>query len=66
MTMQNWVKLPTAWITQRHGLRDLRWAADEGANNLAALMTLIIVAHNADSELGRARLTYDQPRPANL
>lgn len=58
--MQNWVKLPTAWITQRRGLCDLRWVAGQGANNIAALMTLIIIAHHADSEFGLAKLTYDQ------
>jgi hypothetical protein len=59
MALLNWVKLPTGWIRGEHGgLRDLRWTAELGANNVAALMILIVIAHHA--ELGAARLTYDQ------
>jgi hypothetical protein len=60
MSLQSWVKLPTGWITDDKGLRGLRWTADQGANNLAALMMLVVIAHHADPELGLARLTYNQ------
>jgi hypothetical protein len=59
MTMQQWVKLPTAWIREKKGLQDLRWTSDQGANNLAALMTLVVIAHHADEDSGVAKLTYD-------
>ena len=31
----------------------------EGANHIAALMALTIIAHTADSDSGLARITYD-------
>jgi hypothetical protein len=54
----HWVRLPTTWI-ERGGLRQLVWA-DEGvgADNIAALMTLALIAHHADQEAGTTRLTY--------
>jgi hypothetical protein len=30
VTLQNWVKLPTKWVTLRFGLRELRWAGAKG------------------------------------
>jgi hypothetical protein len=53
-----WVKLPSRWIEER-GLRDFRWTRGEGANNLAGLMSLAVIAHHADADTGVARLTYD-------
>ncbi len=59
MAFKDWVRLPTAWIEER-GLRKLRWAVSGGgADNAAALMTLAAIAHNADDQIGLARLTYD-------
>jgi len=61
MALMDWVKLPTKWITaEEGGLRELRWTTEHGANNLAALMLLIVIAHHADAELGTVRLTYDR------
>jgi predicted transcriptional regulator len=54
----DWVKLPTAWI-ERGGLKSIRWTKGDGADNTAALMVLIAIAHHADQETGLARLTYD-------
>jgi len=58
MALREFVKLPTEWIEQG-GLGDLRWKAGEGADNIAALMTLMAIAHAADEETGLARMTYD-------
>jgi hypothetical protein len=62
MSLQKWVKLPTAWITQKRVLPQMRWTTTpgEGANNMAALMTLIVIAQHADPSDGVAALTYDQ------
>ncbi len=59
MELQEWVRLPSAWILQE-GLRELMWGRDgRGSDNTAALMTLIAIAHRANREGGIARLTYD-------
>ena len=60
MAMRDWVRLPSAWIEQG-GLRRLRWSGEEptGSDNIAALMVLSPIAHNADDE-GMAKCTYDQ------
>ena len=57
--LRPWIKLPNRWIEAR-GLRDFRWAHGQGANNLAALMSLVVLSHHADAESGLARLTYDE------
>lgn len=55
----DWVRLPSNWVQQR-GLKAFKWEArGAGANQIAALMVLTVVAHNADQETGEARLTYD-------
>ena len=54
-----WVKLPSAWISER-GLRAFNWAyGGAGADQIAALMILTVIALDADQEIGRARLTYE-------
>jgi hypothetical protein len=66
MALRNWVRLPSWWIEGR-GLRELRWNKGEGADNIAALMALCVIAHHANesamdddnSELV-ASLTYDR------
>lgn len=59
MALDNWVKLPTDWINEG-GLTRLRWGGSSiGADNIAALMTLIVIAHHADRTSGIAKLTYD-------
>ncbi|HEY5363861.1 MAG TPA: hypothetical protein VIJ49_06650 [Aestuariivirga sp.] len=57
MISRNWVKLPTRWI-EDGGLDQLRWAKD-GSSCTAALMLLIVVAHNAD-DAGSSSITYDE------
>jgi DNA-binding transcriptional ArsR family regulator len=59
MAMRDWVRLPSAWI-ENGGLDELHWTLSEtsGSDNLAALMVLAPIAHNADEE-GLARCTYD-------
>ena len=57
--LREWVKLPTAWI-QAERLREFRWSAREGSDNLAALMALVAVAHRTEVETGIAETTYDE------
>lgn len=52
------VKLPSTWINGG-GLRAFVWNP-EGANNLAALMVLIIIAQHMDSDDGVSRLTFTE------
>ena len=55
-----WVRLPIGWIAD-HRLKEFKWAnSGPGADQVAALMTLVAIAHCADQETGRARLTYDE------
>lgn len=57
---KEWVRLPSKWITD-YGLGLLPWKnGGEGADRIAALMTLTVIAHLADEETGVARVTYDQ------
>jgi DNA-binding transcriptional ArsR family regulator len=56
--MLDWVRLPTGWI-QEHGLDAFRWGAGVGSDNVAALMTLVAIAHHADQQSGTAIITYD-------
>ncbi|WP_187969965.1 hypothetical protein [Aquibium microcysteis] len=58
MTLPKWVRLPSQWI-EESGLKEFRWGAGIGSNNLAALMTLAVIAHHSDAETGLARITYD-------
>ena len=58
--MMNWVRLPSGWIRKRKELREFRWTPLEGANNIAALMKLMVIAHHADKDSGVAKLTYDE------
>jgi hypothetical protein len=59
MAIRQWVPLPTQWINDG-GLAALQWKhGGEGANHIAALMALTIIAHTADSDSGLARVTYD-------
>lgn len=54
------VRLPVGWIAD-NGLKEFRWAGGGGgADEVAALMTLVAVTHCADQETGQARLTYDE------
>lgn len=59
---KEWVKLPSKWI-EEGGLSAFRWSARTGhanADNVAALMVLIVLAHHVDETDGVARLTYDE------
>lgn len=53
-----WTRLPSAWIDEG-GLRKFRWDRT-GADNLAALMTLAVIAHHIERDTGIARLTYGE------
>ncbi|WP_431201575.1 hypothetical protein ACQ86E_20790 [Bradyrhizobium betae] len=57
MALKEWTKLPSRWIEQKR-LRELRWLKGAGADNLAGLMTLLVLVHHADEE-GRSIVTYD-------
>lgn len=54
----DWVRLPTDWV-RGGGLADFRAAQGAIANEIAALMNLIAIAHLADGQTGVARATYD-------
>jgi hypothetical protein len=55
----DWVKLPSAWINER-GLSSFKWAhGGAGADQIAALMILTVITHDADRDSGRARVTYE-------
>jgi hypothetical protein len=59
VAIKQWVPLPSQWINDG-GLAALRWKhGGEGADHVAALMALTIIAHAADSDTGAARVTYD-------
>jgi hypothetical protein len=56
--LDRWVRLPSGWI-QRGGLRGFEWEArGAGADNIAALMALLPIAHAANRQSGIAQLTY--------
>ncbi len=66
MALRPWVRLPSWWI-EEGGLRDLRWNKGEDADNIAALMTLCVIAHHADERASGddeaelvTSLTYDR------
>ena len=56
--MLDWVRLPSEWINNE-GLKQLRWDRGLGADNIAALMLLIAIAHRAEQETGGSHATYD-------
>jgi hypothetical protein len=57
--ISQWVRLPSNWINDG-GLSSLPWKnGGRGADHIAALMALTVVAHAADPETGVARVTYD-------
>jgi hypothetical protein len=57
---REWVRLPSKWIND-YGLQSLTWKnGGEGSDNIAALMALTVIAHQADDETGVSRVTYDQ------
>lgn len=56
--LPEWTKLPNEWIEGR-GLKEFRWVAGQGADNLAALMTYTVILNHIDPGSGLANLTYD-------
>jgi DNA-binding transcriptional ArsR family regulator len=60
MAMRDWVRVPSMWI-EDGGLKELQWtnAKGSGSDNIAALMALAPIAHNADQD-GLAKCTYDE------
>ena len=59
LTEHAWVKLPSAWINER-GLPAFKWAhGGAGADQIAALMILTVISHEANQDSGRARVTYE-------
>jgi hypothetical protein len=58
ITLPTFVRLPSWWIEGRR-LRELQWSGGQGANNVAALITLTVIAHHVDVSTGIARITYD-------
>jgi len=59
MKPTDWVRLPSGWIGA-DGLKEFKWAhGGRGADQLASLMTLIVIAHTVDPETGICRMTYN-------
>ena len=56
--MMSWVRLPTRWI-QDGGLTALKWTQGIGSTNVAALLVLPVIAHNADNKGTAERVTYN-------
>jgi DNA-binding transcriptional ArsR family regulator len=56
--LPKFVRLPSGWI-EDGGLKGFRWK-DTGSDNLAALMTLAVVAHHIAPDTGVARITYTE------
>jgi DNA-binding transcriptional ArsR family regulator len=50
--------LPTQWV-ERKRLAEFTWVKGTGGSQIAALITLIAIAHRTDDE-GIARMTYDE------
>lgn len=59
MALREWVRVPTDWIDEG-GLKRLLWIQGEGSDNVAALMSLTVIAHHADENTGLARITYEE------
>lgn len=60
MARQNWVRIPSRWI-EEGGLRRFRWDGHGlGSDNIATLMTLAVIAHEADQSSGVASITYER------
>jgi len=57
-TLADWVRLPTNWI-RNGGLTAFTWKAGAGADQIVALMLLLLIAHEADQGTGEATVTYD-------
>jgi DNA-binding transcriptional ArsR family regulator len=58
-TLLPWVKLPSTWINDGQ-LKWFGWSRGEGADDLAALMALMVIAHHTHRDTGYARLTWDE------
>lgn len=57
----NWRKLPTWWIEQENCLINFRWrSGGGGANEIAALMCLILLVHTSESADKDVRITFDE------
>ena len=66
MAIRDWVLLPSKWINDG-GLKALSWRnGGEGADHIAALMDLTVIAHATDLDTGVARVTYDDFCEATL
>lgn len=60
MKIGEFVRIPSGWIND-YGLTALTWQhGGGGADSIAALMALTVIAHAADEDSGVARVTYDQ------
>lgn len=58
-SIPKWVKLPTFWIEDNQ-LHRFRWERGVGSANIAALMTLTIIAHRMRPADGVSEITYDE------
>jgi len=59
MKPTDWARLPSGWIGAE-GLKEFKWAhGGAGADQLASLMALVVIAHSVDAETGISRITYN-------
>lgn len=67
--MKEWVRMPSYWLRDENHfpLPDMKWAGDNKADQIAALMVYIILVHHANDkitkqkkELGLCSLTYTE------
>lgn len=58
-----WVKLPSDWI-QAEGLRAFGRSKDIRADEISALMSLLVIAHHSSPVTGIAKVTYEELRVA--
>lgn len=56
--LRTWVRLPAPWV-QGYGLRRLKWVPGQGADNTAALMVLIVLAHHVEQDTNVSKIIYD-------
>ena len=60
--MKQWIKIPTKWIidTDKGILKKMKWVGTNKANNTAALMVYIAIAHNINHIPERGRVNIGE------
>lgn len=67
--MKKWVRMPSYWVRadEAQPLANMRWSGQSKSDQIAALMTYIVLVHHANDavtadfpDVGYCRLTYDR------